>query len=100
MSFVELTPTQSIVFGALKAHKVISALELTYRVNLELPEIQEALDFILNHRLCYLSSDGGFPKRYKIREEKPASAEEEGSADPWKGGRGTVETDLDMLLFS
>ena len=90
MSFVELTPTQGIVFGALKAHKVISALEMTYHVDLALPEIQEALDFLLGRRLCYLSSDGGFPKRYKIREEKPAANEEEGGADPWKGGRGAV----------
>lgn len=73
---LSLTPAQTTVFNAVKRHKVISALELTYHVKLHLERIQESLDWLLSKRLIVLST-GSYPKRYKPREEKRRKNEED-----------------------
>jgi hypothetical protein len=62
---------QTFVLNTIKRYKVISALEMTYYTKIySLSAIEKAATALWKKNLVFLSSDGGYPKRYKPREEK------------------------------
>lgn len=68
---------RSFVMNTIKRHKVISALEMTYYTkSYSLSEIEQAISVLWKKNLIFLSSDGGYPKRYKPREEKKNNDDE------------------------
>jgi hypothetical protein len=73
---------QSFVLNTIKRYKVISALEMTYYTkNYSVQDIERAVLVLWKKNLVYLSSDGGYPKRYKPREEKLKNSDDESLAD-------------------
>jgi len=68
---------QKFVLRTIERARVISAREMTYYTKVyDLQAIERAITALWRKNLIFLSSDGGYPKRYKVREEKFGNEEE------------------------
>lgn len=73
-----LNECQTFVLNTVKRNRVISALEMTYYTKVyDLELIEQAISVLWKKNLIFLSSDGGYPKRYKPREEESSNDEED-----------------------
>lgn len=69
---------QLFALNTIKRNRVISALEMTYYTKTyDLAAIEKAILALWKRNLIFLSSDGGYPKRYKPREEPVVSNDED-----------------------